>query len=275
MNIPLYDNHLHLSPSGKNIEALKEFKAAGGTGLTLVTLPYSEVQINEADDFYRSFEITTSFAEKAKELGLKVYTAIGPYPILLISLAERFGIEKAEKIMMKGNEIACELISEGKADLFGEVGRPHFETDQKYVDSCNRVLQHCMDLAHQIDCAVMLHCESCDYTYSSLSKMASSSKLPLNKVVKHSSPPWVTKEETFGLTPSIPASRSLLREAISKGKHFMVETDYIDNPEKPGAMMSVNTVPKRLKAFLASGELTEEDVFSICQDIPDSIYKRD
>ena len=47
MVLPAYDNHLHLSPSGRNIEALKEFKAAGGTGLTLVTLPYQEVIISE------------------------------------------------------------------------------------------------------------------------------------------------------------------------------------------------------------------------------------
>ncbi|MBQ6547525.1 MAG: metal-dependent hydrolase, partial [Candidatus Methanomethylophilaceae archaeon] len=92
MVLPAYDNHLHLSPSGRNIDALKEFKAAGGTGLTLVTLPYPEVMISEGSDFMRSFQITLSLAEKAKETGLKVNIAVGPYPVLLIPLAERFGL---------------------------------------------------------------------------------------------------------------------------------------------------------------------------------------
>ena len=114
MTLPIHDNHLHLSPSGRNIDALREFKAAGGTGLTLVTLPYPEVRITCGDDFRKSFQITVDFAEKARELGLKVYTAVGPYPILLISLAEQYGMEKAEQIMTDGMRIAAEFINEGK-----------------------------------------------------------------------------------------------------------------------------------------------------------------
>lgn len=274
MTLPIHDNHLHLSPSGRNIDALREFKAAGGTGLTLVTLPYPEVRITCGDDFRKSFQITVDFAEKARELGLKVYTAVGPYPILLISLAEQYGMEKAERIMTDGMRIAAEFINEGKADLMGEVGRPHFDTDQKYVDACNRVLQYGMDLAHEGDFAVMIHCESEDYTCKSLSDMAKSSGLSPGKVIKHSSPPWVTEDEVHGVMTSIPASRSLMREALSKGDRFMIETDFIDDPAKPGAMMSVNTVPKRIKAFVSSGELTEEQVYRICQDIPDDLYGR-
>ncbi|MBO7410258.1 MAG: TatD family hydrolase, partial [Candidatus Methanomethylophilaceae archaeon] len=169
--------------------------------------------------------------------------------------------------------IAHEMISSGKAQLMGEVGRPHFETDQIYFDVCNRVLQHGMDLAHENDYAVMIHCESWEDTFRSLSSMASSAGLPARKVIKHSSPPASAGEDTFGVTPSVPCSRSLLRESLSKGRDFMLETDYIDDPEKPGAMMSLNTVPKRIKGFLSSGDLTEEDVRRICGEIPDSLYR--
>ena len=58
MALPIYDDHLHLSPSGRNIEALKEFKAEGGTGLTLVNLPYPEVQIADGEDFRKAYDIT-------------------------------------------------------------------------------------------------------------------------------------------------------------------------------------------------------------------------
>ena len=29
--VPIYDNHLHMSPSGRNVDALKEYQAAGHT----------------------------------------------------------------------------------------------------------------------------------------------------------------------------------------------------------------------------------------------------
>lgn len=272
MSLPIYDDHLHLSPSGRNIDALREFKAEGGTGLTLVTLPYPEVMISEGDDFERSFDITLDFARRGKELGLKIYTAVGPYPILMMSLAEHVGLERAEAIMMRGMDIAASMVEDGRADLIGEVGRPHFDAPSEIVDACNRVLQHGMDLAHDIGCAVMIHCESEEGTDGNLASMARSSGLDPRMVIKHSSPPWVTPEETHGITPSIPASRKLIREALSKGRNFMMETDFIDDPQRPTSIMAVNTVPKRIKGLFASEELDEEDVYRMCQDMPDSLY---
>lgn len=274
MELPIYDDHLHLSPSGRNIDALREFRAEGGTGLTLVTLPYPEVRIDDAEDFRKAFDITVGFASKGRDLGLRIHTAVGPYPILLMHLEERFGLERAESIMMKGMDIAADYVSDGRADLIGEVGRPHFDAPVEIVDACNRVLQHGMDLAHDIGCAVMIHSESDDDTCSSLASMARTSGLDPRMVVKHSAPPWVTQEETHGITPSIPASRKLVREALSKGRGFMLETDFIDDPVRPTSIMAVTTVPKRVKALVAGGELSEEDVYRICHDIPESLYGR-
>ena len=275
MVLPAYDNHLHMSPSGRNIEALKEFKAAGGTGLTLVTLPYPEVIISEGSDFMRSFEITLSLAEKARETGLKVNVAVGPYPVLLIPLAERFGLEKAESMLMKGMEDAASLVADGKANCLGEIGRPHFPVDdQRIMESSNRILLRGMELAHEVDCPVIIHCESESYTDESLVALAKEAGLDPGRVVKHSSPPWVTPEETHGVMPSIPASRSLIREAISKSDRFMIETDFIDDPQKPNAIMAVTSVPKRINGLHQSGELSEEQIYRICVDIPDGLYTR-
>ena len=275
MVLPAYDNHLHLSPSGRNIEALKEFKAAGGTGLTLVTLPYQEVMISEGSDFMKSFGITLSLAEKAKEMtNLKINVSVGPYPVLLIPLVERFGLEKAEKIMIQGMEHAASLVADGRANSLGEIGRPHFPVDEKFIEASNRILLRGMELAHEVDCPVIIHCESEDHTDRSLSELAREAGLDPGKVVKHSSPPWVTPEETHGVMPSIPTSRSLIRQALSKSDRFMLETDFIDDPQKPNAIMAVTSVPKRINGLHQSGELSEEQIHRICEDIPDSLYRR-
>ena len=274
-SIPIYDNHIHMDPQGCGLNAIKEFEAAGGTGLTLVTLPYREVTISEADDFRRSFKITLTQASEVREhTNLKVNVAVGPYPILLIGLAERFGIEEAERIMKKGMDIAFDLVSDGKANVIGEIGRPHFPVPKEITDASQRILEYGMDLARQCDCPVMVHCESEEHTMQWLRTSADSAKLDPGKVIKHLSPPWVSKKENYGIFPSVVASRSSIREALGKGDRFMLETDYIDDPNRPGVVMPITTVPKRIKGLLSSGEMSEELVWKICSDIPSKMYDR-
>jgi TatD-related deoxyribonuclease len=54
----------------------------------------------------------------------------------------------------------------------------------------------------------------------------------------------------------------------------MLETDYIDDPERPGMMMPVTTVPNKVRSLIASGKLGPEDIIRICGDIPNSLYHR-
>jgi Predicted metal-dependent hydrolase (urease superfamily) len=276
-NIPIYDNHIHMSPSGRNVEALLEFQASGGTGLTLVTLPYKEVVIRSGEDFRTSYEVTFSLADAAIErTDLQINIAVGPYPILLLPLAEHYGLEKAEEIMMDGMKYAAKAVAEGRAQAIGEIGRPHFDVPQETIDSSNRILLRGMEYARELDCPVIIHCESgATETNRSLSEMAKKAGLDPGLVIKHSSPPFVTEEEVHGVMPSIPASKKNIQEALGKGTdRFMLETDYIDDPEKPGAVMSVNTVPNKIRSFMASGALSEEAVFRICKDIPEIMYRR-
>lgn len=275
--LPVYDNHVHMSPSGRNVEALMEYRAAGGTALTLVTLPYPEVHIGDGADFARSYEITFDLAHKAREAtGMEINVAVGPYPVLLIALAERYGLERAESIMMEGMEAAGKAVEEGLAVAIGEIGRPHFDCSTEIWNSSNRILARGMEIARENDVPVIIHCESgTTETNRSLSEIARGVGLDPGLVVKHSSPPFVTDEETYGVMPSMPASKTNIKEALSKGTdRFMLETDYIDDPSKPGAVMSIATVPNKVKWMLASGTADEEILFRICKDIPDSLYRR-
>ncbi len=274
--VPVYDNHIHVSPSGRNVDALKEFEAAGGTGLTLVTLPHREVPITKGSDFEESYKVTYSLAARAREeTGLEINIAVGPYPVLILHLAEAYGLEKAEEMMIEGMEAAARDVAEGRAVALGEIGRPHFLVSDEIMDASNRILLRGMELAKENDCPVIIHCESEIGTDRSLAEIADKAGLDRGLVVKHSSPPWVTEEETCGVMPSIPASKTNLREALSKGTdRFMMETDYIDDPSKPGAIMSVTTVPKKVRAWMSNGEVPVESIWRICGDIPDSLYKR-
>jgi len=264
-----------MSPSGRNIDAIKEFESAGGTGFTLVTLPYEEVHVSNSDDLLRSFNITLSMADLVRErTTLEVNVAVGPYPVLLLPLAERFGIAEAEKMMMRGMEEAAKIVASGKANAIGEIGKPHFDVPEEIMAASDRILVHGMELASEIDCPVIIHSASSPELMIEFSQMAKTASLDPGMVIKHFSPPLVRDNENHGIMPSIPASRSAIREALGKGNRFMLETDYIDDLKRPGTVMPVDTVPKRVLGLISSGEMSAETAWKIGRDIPDRLFKR-
>lgn len=274
MKLPILDNHIHLQPGGKNVQAVMEFQRMGGTHLILSHLPYSEVTISEGRDFERSYEITVNLAERCRrETGVVIYVVVGPYPVLLLDLVQRFGLEKAKEIMMEGIDIAARFVEEGRAVGLGEIGRPHFPVPTEIWEASNDILIYGMSVAREKDCAVVLHAEhSTPENMKEFAEMADSVGLRRERVVKHYSSPLVLPEENHGIFPSILASRSAIREALRKGNRFLMETDFLDDPERPGAVMSPVTVPKRTMAFLRTGLLGEEDVWKIHSENPGRVY---
>jgi TatD-related deoxyribonuclease len=122
---------------------------------------------------------------------------------------------------------------------------------------------------------VIIHSESgSPELMRELSEMARSASLDPGRVIKHFSPPLVRGDETYGVFPSIPASKRSVRTALEKGDRFMLETDYIDDPERPGVVMSVNTVPNKVRSLTLSGEMPSETAWKIGHDNPARMYGR-
>jgi TatD-related deoxyribonuclease len=256
------------------VEALKDFFRAGGTHVVLCHQPYSEVPVSTREDFAESYRITLQLAELGNsETDVKVFACVGPYPVLLIGLSERFGLPRAVEIMKGGMEEAQKLVLERKAIAIGEIGRPHFPVSAEIMEASNDVMRYGMELAREAGCPVVLHTESADPEIMlDLARIADRAGLSRERVVKHYSPPLVLEEENHGLFPSVLASKPAVKEALSKGDRFVMETDFLDEPSRPGAVMNINTVPKRTKAYLASGLLTEERSMRIHKDNPEQLY---
>jgi len=96
--------------------------------------------------------------------------------------------------------------------------------------------------------------------------------LPPHKIVKHYSPPLVLESENYGLMPSVLASKKNVTAAVEKGMRFMMETDYIDDPRRPGAVLSPKTVPRRTRELIDKGILTEKQISEIHRKNPEKTY---
>ncbi len=275
MALPILDNHVHLEPfKGRNVESARDFERSGGTHLIISHLPYDEVPIRGPDDFRASYDLTISLRDKVnKETGVRAYATVGPYPAELLDLEKLHGHDKAKEMMMRGMEIAAEYVTEGKALAIGEVGRPHFPVSSEIWRASNEILEYAMSLAKEVGCAVVLHTESATRdNMRELASMADRVGLDRDKVVKHYSPPLVLPEENFGLMPSVLVGRDSAERAISKGTRFLMETDFLDDPRRPGAVLAITTVPKRTRALLQRGAMTEEQAYKIHVDNPRNTY---
>lgn len=274
MSLPILDNHVHLHPQGHNVEAVKEFAKAGGTHLILSHLPYEEVRVRSAEDFSLSYEITLKMAQRCRsETTVGVDVTVGPYPVLLIHIAEKQGLDKAIEIMKAGMELAQRLVLDGKAIGIGEIGRPHFPVPQEINEASNQIMSYGMQLAKEAGCPVVLHTESATpENMREFAEMADRVGLQRSKVVKHYSPPLVLEAENSGLFPSVLAKKEFTQEALAKGSRFLLETDYLDDLRRPGAVLSITTVPKRTISLLQSGQMTEEQAYRIHVDNPLKVY---
>jgi TatD-related deoxyribonuclease len=94
--------------------------------------------------------------------------------------------------------------------------------------------------------------------------------LPPEKVIKHFAPPMVKVCERLGIFPSVLASEDAIQKALSEGKRFMMETDYIDDPKRPGAVLGPKTVPKRTKQLMP--EWGEDTFWRIHKENPEKVY---
>jgi TatD-related deoxyribonuclease len=269
----LFDNHLHLRRDGRFLDAVREFLNAGGTHFILCQYPMPVLVMNEKS-YKPCYQETLQMAEEIHAvLGINVFVAVGPYPVDILPLKKKFGREKAIAIMKKGIEEAADLCKEQKCIAIGEIGRPHFPIDQQLLQDSNDILLYGMQKAKDVGVPVVLHTESTTpIQCKELVEMGKKVGLDSEKIVKHFSPPLITHNENFGLMPSVLSSKKNIIEALHKGIRFLMETDYIDDLRRPGAVLGPKTVPKLIKNLLAENIISEQQVHKIHVENPQKTY---
>lgn len=275
MAVPILDNHAHLEPLvGRHVDAVRAFEKAGGTHIVISHLPYDHVKVSAPGDFRRGFEETVRVKDRVNaETGVRAFATVGPYPVELLALERRFGLASAKQMMLDGMDIAAGFVRDGRALAIGEVGRPHFPVNGEQLEASNEVMAHAMRLGKEVGCAVVLHTESATpESMRGLAEMADRAGLPRWRLVKHYCPPLVLDEENHGLMPSVLAGKDAVKEALRKGTRFMLETDFLDDPRRPGAVLDIATVPKRTRTMMDQGLMTQEQAHIIHQDNPRRTY---
>ena len=239
---PILDNHLHLDPvNGRGAEATAEFADAGGTHLLVLNKPswYFVDDVDGVEAFRETFEITCEAVEDG-------YTPA-----------------EARDLMQSGLEVAAEFVADGPA-LAIKSGRPHYEVDDDVWAASNGVMRYAFELGSETGCAVQLHTEGGE-DFEEVAEWAEDRGLPRERVVKHYSGGPVE-----GPIPSVIANKDALEAAASEDGPFMIETDFLDDPDRPGAVLGPKTVPRRVRWLREEGY--EDALRTAHVDTPARVY---
>ena len=252
LDTPVLDNHLHLDPEhGQGIDAVEDFARLGGTHLLVVNKPswHLGVEAESGEDFRAVFETTLAVVERASAvLPGRAWPVLGVHPGLVSRLVDERGFEPAaaRDLMCDGLDVAAEYVGEGRA-LALKSGRPHYDVSEAVWEASNDVLRHALALGADRDCAVQLHTEATE-DLTDVGAWAEDRGLPSEKVVKH-----YAGGTLAGVTPSVMSEPDWLREAADRGEPFLMETDFVDDPDRPGAVLGPKTVPRRVRTLLDEG----------------------
>lgn len=275
LEIPITDNHIHVDPINGigPVKVAKQFYNVGGRVMIIPNKP--SWTFGEPFKFKKSMDLVISYAKDINEnTEVKAFPIVGVHPAEISRLVESGkSLEDSFEMVKKALNYGKELVLEKKAVGIGEIGRPHYEVSEEEMEYQNKVLKYGLELAKDIDCPVQLHTESAsEKEFKEFALFADEINFNKKKLIKHFSGPYIKKDENFGLTPSVMSGKDNIKVAISKGDNFLMETDYLDDLTRPGAVLGPKTVPKRTLDFINKEIFTEKDAFKIHKDNIESIY---
>ena len=266
---PVVDQHIHLDRSNRYLSAIEEFVRVGGTGIMLVHKPGFSGSLPIDREGYREvYSETISMAEEIREkFEISVGVVLGPHPVAWERQISELGMDRASELHLESVDLALELIEQGKAHCLGEVGRPHYQVSEETWIQANENLSQIMTEAAISKVPVQLHVEDAgSETYSEISRMAMRAGLPLAQTVRHYASPDVSSNFTHGLACTVSVGRGSVEGLVSTYANasapWGMETDFLDDPRRPGAVLGPKTIPKRTDE-LCSALLVENRVSDV------------
>lgn len=264
---PIWDTHIHLDLEARGLSAAQDFVNAGGTHICLVHKPTFSAglpdSIEGVDAAYRQ---TLGLADQVRrKVGLDVRVVLGPHPVVWEKQIHTLGMETSTQLHLDSVELALNYCAEGEAVALGEVGRPHYPVSGEIWSAANAQLETVMRMASQAGVPIQLHVEENGAkTNAELAEICDRAGLPRSNAVHHYAPANVSGEFTHGLSSSVSMAKNSVSDIIKTFSEctatWTMETDYLDDPNRPGAVLGPKTVPKRTQ------QLTDQLLQIMTQD---------
>ena len=256
-NGPIWDTHLHLDLEARGLSAAQDFSNAGGTHICLVhkpsfpsRLPQSIEQVDQA--YRKTLDLAAMVRERVE---IEVRVILGPHPVVWEKQIHTLGMEESSQLHLDSVELALNYCAEGKAVALGEVGRPHYQVTEEIWSAANTQLENVMRMASQAGFPIQLHVEDNGAeTNAELAEICDRSGLSRKNAVHHYASADVSQSFTHGLSSSVSMGKGSIFDLMNTfdkcASTWTMETDYLDDPNRPGAVLGPKTVPKRTQQLV-------------------------
>ncbi len=283
---PIVDQHMHLDRTNLFLDAVADFSSSGGTGIMLVHKPsFSHTLPIDLGGYREAYSDTISMADEVRtEFGLEVGVVLGPHPVAWEKQIPELGIEASSELHLEAVSLALEYIDSGHAHCLGEVGRPHYPVREEIWERADDLLLEILSMASSSRTSVQLHVEENGHTtYNELSQLCKSSGISSERAIRHFAPPNVSADFTHGLSATVNVGRGSVETIVETAREakspWGMETDFLDDNRRPGAVLGPKTVPKRtqeLCSSLLNEGWSENEVESLLTKVhsewPESLY---
>ena len=273
---PILDQHMHLDRKNRFFEAVNEFIISGGTAINLVHKPDFSNLPKTPSDYRKAYQNTLEMATEVRnKFGITVSVILGPHPVAWEHQIHTMGVERSSSLHLQAVKIALEYISSGHAMCLGEVGRPHYPVSDEIWDASNDLLLKIMKLAAEAKTSIQLHVEdNGEKTYSDLAILCDKAKLSRHLAIRHYAPANISEEFTHGLSATVSVGKDSISKIVEtlpmSNSYWGMETDFLDDEKRPGAVLGPKTIPKRtqqLSSLLIKNGYSEGQVSEILNNI--------
>ena len=256
-NGPIWDTHIHLDLEARGLSAAQDFANAGGTHICLVHKPtFSAGLPDSIESVDMSYRKTLDLADLVRRrIGLDVRVILGPHPVVWEKQIHTMGMENSTQLHLESVELALNYCAEGEAVALGEVGRPHYPVSEAIWSAANAQLETVMRMASQAGVPIQLHVEDNGAkTNEELAKICDRAGLSRRNAVHHYASANVSDAFTHELSSSVSMAKNSVSDLINTFSEctttWTMETDYLDDPNRPGAVLGPKTVPKRTQQLV-------------------------
>ena len=199
-----------------------------------------------------------------KKIGLDVQVVLGPHPVTWDIQANTMGIEESTELHISAVGLALEMIEDGDAICLGEVGRPHYQVSEERWEKANEMLLEIMRMASSANSPIQLHVEDNGHqTCADMASLCDKAGLPRNRAVRHFASSDLSQRNTSGLPVTVSMGKGSIEGICSSieqcKSHWGMETDFLDDPKRPGAVLGPRTIPKRTNQLCKALRLMEWD----------------
>ncbi|NPA85720.1 MAG: hydrolase TatD [Crenarchaeota archaeon] len=266
--VPVADAHTHSNPvKGLGMEKIApKFKEAGGWFLAVVGLsPWHYGMEGTLENYERALKVVLAEAERAREAGLKASALFGFHPADVDKL---LGSMSPEEVLSRGLEvlkIVEKYLAKGDLDGVGEVGRQHYKTTPVAVVISEMIMNRALEVARDYGAVVHLHLEQ-GGRITALDIKDRINRTNANKekvVVHHARGKSLEAAVEEGLVATVPGVKGSLERAVKLEPLYMIESDHIDDPKRPGVVVYPWEMARVQRELLEEGLVDEDYLWKI------------